>query len=104
MFRQQRRNFQHHSGRRRFDRDLLPFAENYYRDLFGPTLFKGNGWAKAKCPVHGADRHPSLSIHQSGAWKCHTCGVSGGDIVSFEMFRTGADFKQAGQALGAWRP
>jgi hypothetical protein len=92
------------AGRQHFDRDLLPIAEIYFRDLFGPLRFGSGGWAKAKCPVHGSDRHPSLSVHRSGAWKCHRCGESGGDILSFEMFRTGADFKQAAQALGAWRP
>jgi hypothetical protein len=99
-----RRGPSQHFGRQRFDRDRLPDAEGYFRDLFGPLRFSGGGWAKARCPVHGADRTPSLSVHQSGAWKCHRCGESGGDIVSFEMFRTGADFKQAVQELGAWRP
>lgn len=93
-----------YSGRQHFDRDLLPIAEDYFGDLLGPLRFNGAGWAMAKCPVHGSDRHPSLSVHRSGAWRCHTCDQSGGDIVSFEMFRTGVDFKQAVQSLGAWRP
>ena len=98
-----RRSRSPHSGRQHFDRDLLPSAEDYFHDLFGPLRFNGAGWAKARCPVHGADRNPSLSVNRSGAWRCHRCDESGGDIVSFEMFRTGADFKQAVQELGAWR-
>lgn len=104
MFGQQRRAFQHRSARQNFDRDLLPAAEDYFQDLFGPLRFGPGGWAKAKCPVHGADRNPSLSLHRSGAWRCHRCDKSGGDIISFEMFRAGVDFKRAVQELGAWRP
>jgi DNA primase len=88
---------------RGLDRDLLPDPEDYFQDHLGRLRFNGAGWAKANCPVHGADRHPSLSVNLSGGWKCHRCDESGGDIISFEMFCTGDDFKQAVKTLGAWR-
>jgi hypothetical protein len=103
MFRRQQSFPPSSRPRPHFDKDLLPFAEDYFRDLFGPLRFGRNGWAKARCPVHGADRNPSLSVHLSGAWRCHRCDESGGDIISFEMFCSGADFRRAVQALGAWR-
>lgn len=100
-----RRGHSSYSGRQHFDRDALPFAEDYFRDLFGASLrFSGSSWAMVDCPVHGPEKTPSLSIHRGGGWKCFSCDQKGGDIVSFEMFRSGCDFKQAVKALGAWRP
>jgi DNA primase len=50
------------------------------------------------------DGHASLSIHRErGAFRCFACGARGGDVLAFEMLRSGADFKRAARALGAWR-
>jgi hypothetical protein len=100
--RQSSRNRPPHSGRQHFDRDLLPSAEDYFRGLFGSIRFNSSGWAMVSCPVH-PDKTPSLSIHKNGGWRCFPCDEKGGDIVSFEMFRSRCDFKQAVKALGAWR-
>jgi hypothetical protein len=62
-----RRGHSQHFGRQHFDRDLLPDAESYFRDLFGPLRFNGSGWAMVSCPVHGPEKTPSLSIHRAGA-------------------------------------
>src|ERR1700722_20956768 len=95
-----RRSQSQHFGRQRFDQNLLPVAEDYYRDLFGPLRFNGSGWAMVSCPVHGPEKTPSLSIHRGGGWRCFSCDEKGGDIVSFEMFRNRCDFKQAAKTLG----
>jgi hypothetical protein len=92
------------AGHQRFDRDLLPSAEDYFCDLFGSLRFNESGWAMVSCLVHGPEKTPSLSINKNGGWRCFSCDEKGGDIVSFEMFRSRCDFKQAAKALGAWRP
>ena len=46
--------------------------------MVGPLQNPRSVNAMASCPLH-EDRTPSLSIHQeSGVWKCHSCGASGG--------------------------
>lgn len=58
---------------------------------------KGNtSWAIAGlCPFHSDTRPGSFYIHkESGAYKCHSCGASGGDIIDFKMRTTGASFPQ----------
>jgi hypothetical protein len=85
----------------RFDRSRLPTVGNYYRPIFGPLRF--NASAQVRCIFH-EDGHASLSIHRErGAFWCLACGVRGGDVLAFEMLRSGADFKSAARILGAWR-
>ena len=56
-----------------------------------------------RCVFH-EDGHASLSIHRErGAFRCFACGARGGDVLAFEMLRSGANFKSAARALGAWR-
>jgi hypothetical protein len=38
----------------------------------------------------------------SGGWCCMACGMSGGDVLAYEMRRTNADFVTAAKSLGAW--
>ena len=38
----------------------------------------------------------------SGAFACMACGASGGDVISYEMQATGAEFIDAAKALGCW--
>lgn len=89
--------------RRGFDRTRLPPVADYYRPVFGELRFNVSGWMQVRCVFH-EDRHASLSIHCGrGAFRCFACDARGGDLLAFEMLRTGADFKTAARALGAWR-
>ena len=91
-------------GRKRgFDRNRLPAIADYYRPVLGELRFNASGWAQVHCVFH-EDEHASLSIHRErGAFRCFACGARGGDVLAFEMLRSGADFKSAARALGAWR-
>lgn len=56
------------------------------------------GYLKIRCPFHnnGNERHPSLNLHQiDGHFRCHACGVKGGNIVVFFMKHTGKSYQQA---------
>lgn len=86
-----------------FDGNRLPAAIPYYQPIFGPLRFNASGWAQVRCIFH-RDGHASLSIHRDrGAFMCFACGVCGGDVLAFEMLRSGANFKSAARALRAWR-
>ena len=85
------------------DPGRLPAVADYYRLVFGTLRFNATGWAQVRCVFH-EDSHPSLSIHREhGAFRCFACGARGGDLLAFEMLHSGADFKTAVRALGAWR-
>ena len=89
--------------KRGFDVTRLPTVANYYQPIFGDVRFNASGWAQVRCIFH-QDRHASLSIHcERGAFRCFGCGAHGGDLLAFEMMRSGANFKSATRALGAWR-
>ena len=89
--------------KRGFDRNRLPSVADYYQPIFGDLRFNASGWAQVRCTFH-EDGHASLSIHcERGAFRCFTCGARGGDMLAFEMLRSGADFKSAARVLGAWR-
>ena len=89
--------------KREFDRNRLPTVADYYRPVFGELRFNASGWAQVRCVFH-EDGHASLSIHRErGVFQCFACAARGGDMLAFEMRRSGADFKSAARALGAWR-
>jgi hypothetical protein len=89
--------------KRGFDRNRLPTITEYYQPAFGELRFNASGWAQVRCIFH-EDGHASLSIHREfGAFRCFACDARGGDMIAFEMLRSGADFKSAARALGAWR-
>jgi hypothetical protein len=89
--------------KRGFHRAGLPTGADYYQPIFGVLRFNASGWAQVCCVFH-EDRHASLSIHRErGAFRCFSCGAHGGDVLAFEMLYSGADFKSAARALGAWR-
>lgn len=95
--------FRRGERKRGFDRARLPMTVTYYQPIFGRLRFNANGWAQVHCVFH-KDGHTSLSIHRErAAFRCFACDARGGDVVAFEMLRSGADFKSAARALGAWR-
>jgi hypothetical protein len=38
----------------------------------------------------------------TGAWVCMSCGVKGGDVLSFHMLAHDLEFVSAAKAIGAW--
>ena len=43
------------------------------------TLLKGRARGLVRCPFHGPDHHPSLSVDlDRGLFNCFSCGVAGG--------------------------
>ena len=84
-----------------FDRERLPEPLGYYESQ-GLTFRERKGrWRTTRCDFHqGSD---SMRVNtQTGAFVCMACGVHGGDVLSYEMQLTGAEFVDAAKALGAW--
>lgn len=83
-----------------FDRSRLPEPLAHYE---GEGLTpKGPGkWKTTRCDFCGGS--DPMRVHvASGAWVCMSCGVKGGDILSYHMQRHGLEFVDACKALGAW--
>lgn len=79
-----------------------PNALRYFARI-GLQLHGHGDWLNAICPFH-PDSRPSLRVRpDTGAFRCMACGAHGGDVIAFEMLRTGKDFKSAVRTLGAWR-
>lgn len=86
-----------------FRRDLLPEPAAYF-EAEGIKLSGRGAWRDALCPFH-ADTRPSLRVNaETGAFRCMTCGASGGDVLSFHRRRHILGFVEAAKALGAWGP
>jgi hypothetical protein len=86
-----------------FQPEWLPSPAEFFAGELGKLRKSGSGWASVLCPFHD-DHSPSLSVNLStGAFRCHACGASGGDVLAFAMLRHGLSFKSAAQLLGAWK-
>ncbi len=84
-----------------FRRERLPDPPAYF-EAEGVRLSGRGAWRDAICPFH-EDTRPSLRIHaETGAFKCMSCGASGGDVLSFHRRRHVMGFVEAAKALGAW--
>lgn len=85
-----------------FKRSALQSPANYFKAQ-GLRLTGGGEWKNAICPFH-EDTRPSLRIRiDTGGFKCMSCGIKGGDILSFHMQRYNLGFVEAARRLGAWR-
>lgn len=83
-----------------FNRDALPEPVGYFEGV-GLTLRGPAKWKTTRCEFHGGS--DSMRVNTtSGAWVCMACGAKGGDVLSYEMRLTGAEFVEAAKALGAW--
>jgi len=86
-------------------------AETVKRSILPLTFFRAElpafnprrmtGWLDGGlCPFHDDRRPGSFKVNlDSGAFKCFSCGASGGDIISFLMRRDGMGFRDALEAL-----
>jgi DNA primase len=60
-------------------------------------------WASIVCPRHQGNTEKNSSLKVSmidGHFRCHACGVKGGDIVSLHRLITGMGFIDAVRDLG----
>ena len=75
-------------------------AEQYYRLHLAGGFGKvtGGGWHRwnGLCPFH-ADRRPGSFVinKRTGAFRCFSCGASGGDVIDFHMQKEAVSFRQA---------
>ncbi len=85
-----------------FDRERLPDPCSYY-ELLGLVFRERRGaWRTTRCEFHGGKDSMRINMH-NGAFVCMAgCGARGGDVLAYEMARTGSDFITAARALGAW--
>jgi DNA primase len=68
--------------------------------------YKSGRWAVAGlCPFHDDDREGSFKVNlDTGAFKCWSCGVTGGDVIAFVQKRDGIEFIQALKKISIdWR-
>lgn len=92
------------SARRYLDHGSLPTSLQYLTER---GLLKGKArgaWAAITCPSHkgGAEKNPSLKVSMiDGHFRCHACGVKGGDVVALHRLITGMGFVEAVPDLGA---
>lgn len=91
------------ADRKSLDRGSLPAPLRYLTER-GLLKRKTRGeWATIVCPAHkgGAEKNPSLGVSLiDGHFRCHACGVSGGDVVALHRLITGMGFKDAVRDLG----
>jgi hypothetical protein len=83
-----------------FNREMLPEPQGYFENT-GLVLQGVGKWRSTACAFHGGTRSMRLNV-QTGAFVCMSCGARGGDLVSYEMQVTGAEFVEACKSLGAW--
>lgn len=84
-----------------FDRRNLPEPVGYY-EAAGLVFRERKGkWRTTRCEFHGGSDSMRINT-DSGAFACMACGASGGDVLSYEMQATGAEFIDACKALGCW--
>lgn len=74
---------------------LSPF--DFYSHELDGVIFKKHGWNDGGlCPFHSDNSKGSFRVNlTSGAYKCYSCGESGGDIVSFTMASHALSFNEA---------
>lgn len=83
----------------------LPTPREFYEaEIEGLQEYSDN-WAWGCCPFH-PDTNPSFTVNlESGGFKCmsSSCGVSGGNIVSFVCELHSLDRREAIEFLGGWK-
>jgi DNA primase len=58
---------------------------------------KREGWVDGGlCPFHADEHRGNFRVNiDTGAFRCFSCGVGGGDIIAFLMKRDGLSFPEA---------
>ena len=68
---------------------------NYELPTMKPTT--RTGWVNGGlCPFHADNKPGSFYVNlDTGAYRCFSCGIAGGDIMAFVMERDGLAFPEA---------
>jgi DNA primase len=76
-------------------RSLNPF--DFYRHELPNAPLKKHDWNDGGlCPFHSDNKTGSFRVNlTTGAYKCFSCGMAGGDIVAFVMSLYGLQFVEA---------
>ncbi len=76
-------------------RSLLPF-DFYRHELPGATLKKHSWNDGGLCCFHADNKPGSFRVNlTTGAFKCFSCGIAGGDVIAFTMAVYGLEFVEA---------
>lgn len=90
----------------KFHRDRLPPPLIILKQLgIRPDKPNSRGYWQFRCPFHknGQEVNPSFNLHKiEGHYRCHACGIKGGDILEFYRQVTRKPFIEAALDLGAW--
>jgi DNA primase len=70
---------------------------DFYRHELPTASFKKRGWNDGGlCPFHSDNKRGSFFINlESGAFKCYSCSMAGGDVIAFTMTLYGLKFAEA---------
>ena len=76
-------------------RSLSPF--DFYRYELPNAPLKKHTWNDGGlCPFHSDNKAGSFRVNlATGAFKCFSCGIAGGDIIAFIMALYGLQFAEA---------
>lgn len=83
-------------------KDAVDPSEFYLREQNLSRFMAHSGkWATAGiCPFHDDRKAGSFKVNlETGAYKCWSCGASGGDIIAFVQKRDQLNFTEALQKL-----
>jgi DNA primase len=70
---------------------------DFYRHELSNAPLKKQGWnSGGLCPFHSDNNPGSFRVNlTTGAYKCFSCGIAGGDVVAFVMSLYGLEFVEA---------
>lgn len=70
---------------------------DFYRHELPNAPLKKQSWNDGGlCPFHSDNRAGSFRVNlTTGAYKCFSCGIAGGDIIAFVMSLYGLNFIEA---------
>lgn len=83
-----------------FQREQLPDPVSYFEGE-GLMLRGHSKWKTTQCRFHGGSDSMRINT-QSGGWVCMSCGVKGGDVLSYHMQAHDMEFVEVAKVLGAW--
>jgi DNA primase len=88
------------TSQKKLNADVIKNAlspSDFYRHELKHPAFKKPGWNDGGlCPFHSDNNPGSFRVNVlRGAFICFSCGVNGGDIISFTMALYGLNFIEA---------
>ncbi len=84
-----------------FDRRNLTDPTTFYEER-GLALTGRGKWRTTACSFHGGSDSMRVNVETGGFICMSGCGARGGDVISYFMAETGAEFIDAAKALGCW--